>query len=201
MANGFGNRFIYLHVERPREVARPPVPDFNDLGQQLREVLRHSTRRWGAIRWSREAKEWYDKVYPTLSTRREDLIGAMWGRSATHVIRLAVAYFMLDPKAKMLKVRHFEAARALWRYSEASLLNIYGSSTGSRLGDRILAELRAAFPCVISQTEFEQEIFNKNVPGTTMENEISRLVELGYAERWKAPTAGRSRIDIKATPW
>ena len=199
MANGFANRFLFIHVERPQLVPRPKEPDFSDLSEDLAAILGHARRR-GVVRWSKHADAWWRRMYPKISVARQGLVGALTARAEAKLLRVAVAYLLLEPDTKVLMVHHLEAAHAVLRYSEQSARNVFGDRTGDPLGDRILGILRGAFPCVVAQGELG-EALGGNISGERVEREVTRLINMQQADRWQVSTGGRPRVDIQALPW
>jgi hypothetical protein len=55
-------------------------------------------------------------------------------------MRLACLYAALD-RTCLVSPAHLQAARALWRYCEASVRYIFGARTGDSVADRILLAL------------------------------------------------------------
>jgi hypothetical protein len=68
------------------------------------------------------------------------MLGAMTARAEAQVMRLACLYAALDQTC-LVSPAHLKAARALWRYSEASVRYIFGERTGDPVADRILLAL------------------------------------------------------------
>jgi hypothetical protein len=65
-----------------------------------------------AIAMAPEARKAWEQIYPDLSEGRPGLLGAATARAEAYVIRLAVAYAMLD-RSEAIGLPHLEAAIAV----------------------------------------------------------------------------------------
>ncbi len=92
-----------------------------------------------------DAQAWavWEAHYGALSTERPGLLGAVLGRAAPQVLRLALLYALLDLSTD-IRVEHLRAALAVWRYCEQSAQLIFGAATGYPDADRALAFIKAA---------------------------------------------------------
>ena len=142
-ANGFANRFIWLYLERSKEIPDPVgVPDevLEPLIDRLRSAV-DSARKTTLMRRDEAAILAWRNVYHELSDEKPGLVGSMLARSEAQVMRLACIYALLDRSA-LVKVSHFEAALALWEYSEKCARFIFGDASGDPVVDRIMGALR-----------------------------------------------------------
>lgn len=142
-ANGFGNRFLWFLVRRSKTLpAGDPIPDrrFEPLILKLRAATRFARNVTTVVRSSKAEQLWTD-IYPDLSEGEPGLIGAILSRAEAQVLRLSVAYALLD-SSNMILVQHLEAALALWKYAATSARRIFGDRLGAPLADIILSALR-----------------------------------------------------------
>jgi Protein of unknown function (DUF3987) len=92
-------------------------------------------------RW-RELYGFGDSPGP-LNQRLPGILGDICSRAYVHVMRLAVVYALAD-SSPIVELEHLEAAYATWRFCKASARAVFGSVTGDRNADRMLAAISAA---------------------------------------------------------
>jgi hypothetical protein len=90
---------------------------------------------------SDEAKAEWVARYPSLAADHPGLFGAAIARAEMHVVRIAVAYALMG-RSTQIELKHLDAALEVWRYSRDSARYIFGTLTGDRVADDILASLR-----------------------------------------------------------
>jgi hypothetical protein len=189
-ANGFGNRFLWVCVQRSKALPFGGTPDaaaMSDLQVRLRAALEHAATV-GDIGMDRAACDCWQAVYPELSDDRPGLAGALLSRAEAHVRRLAAIYALLD-RHKMVGVPHLKAALALWEYVEASVAHIFGDDTGNPLADEILRSLRAA-PQGLTRTEINN-LLGRNHNATAIGKALEVLQQHRLAHFRSEATAGR----------
>ena len=129
--NGFGNRNLWLCVQRSKFLPDGGDWDHLDLGpliSRLKNVVEFA-RRVGEMRRDAEAGAMWHAVYPQLSGERQGLFGSLTSRAEAHVLRLSCIYALLDRSAEVRRC-HLEAALALWKYCEDSAEVIFGDAVG-----------------------------------------------------------------------
>jgi hypothetical protein len=190
MANGFGNRFLWLCVQRSQEL--PEGGHLNDddlieLSERLKTVIEHS-KKMGEIRKTDKARGLWKDVYSELSKGKSGLLGAVTARGEAQVMRLAMLYARLD-QSKMIQRRHLEAGLALWKYAEDSARFIFGDSVGNPLADEILRELRKR-PQGLTRTEISS-LFANHKRGDELQQALVELAQSGDASFRPESTGGR----------
>lgn len=156
--NGFANRFVWLASQRARRLpgGGSITPELvGDLVGRVRGALEAA---WETERMHRDAvaeKLWAEGVYDELTADRAGAFGAVTDRADPQVVRLSMIYALADG-SRIITEAHLRAALALWEYAERSALWIFGASTGDRLADVILAELRAAYPRPLPRDEIRR---------------------------------------------
>ena len=143
--NGFGNRNLWLCVQRSKFLPDGGDWDHLDLGpliSRLKDVVEFA-REVGEMRRDAEAGAMWHEVYPQLSGERGGLFGSLTSRAEAHVLRLSCIYALLDRSAEVRRC-HLEAALALWKYCEDSAEFIFGTAQGNQVVDQILKALRSA---------------------------------------------------------
>jgi hypothetical protein len=98
VANGFGNRSLWVCVDRSKALPEGGEPDRQALaGVQTRLAAAVAfARNAGVMHRDEEARELWRAVYGELSEGKPGLSGDMLGRGEAHVMRLAMLYALLD---------------------------------------------------------------------------------------------------------
>jgi hypothetical protein len=144
LANGFGNRFLWLAVRRTRLVPFPASPTerapralFDAIGAAI-----EAAQSPAELTWSAAAADAWEDLYVALTLEpRIGLYGSLIARAEAQIVRLALVYALLD-RSSMVDTAHLAAAVALWRYAERSIASVFGRSTGNRHADELLRILR-----------------------------------------------------------
>jgi hypothetical protein len=170
-ASGFGNRFIWIAVQRSKLLPEGGDLDMLDLTPmlaRLRDAVA-SARRTGEMKRDTDARDLWCAEYPRLTAGKPGLLGAMTSRAEAHVLRLSMIYALADESATIRRP-HLEAAIALWDYSARSCAFIFGETLGDPTADDLLRALRAA-PDGMARSEI-REHFGRNKTS----NEIGRAL-------------------------
>lgn len=185
-ANGFGNRFLWVAVRRPRRVPfpEPTGPIVSPFVSRMRTAIEFAQTP-GAVWFTAAAREEWRDFYCGLEPV-VGLTGALLARAEVHVARLAVGYAILDC-SEAIDVPHLRAARPLWEYAAASVRYIFGESTGSRDADDVLRILELEGPLSKSALRSESGIRN----AARLQNAIDLLVEQRRARIWWGESAGK----------
>jgi hypothetical protein len=181
MANGFGNRFLWLLVHRFQELPEPTPPEpevLAGLAQRLGEAIEFG-REAGELRRSPEAAAVWREVYGPLTADRPGLFGALTARAEAQVMRLACIYAVLD-RSPLVQAAHLKAALALWEYVEASVRHIWGDALGDPVADTILRALRQHGE--LSQSAIYGGLLHRNLRAERIAQALGRLLELGLVE-------------------
>src|SRR5262249_49075259 len=145
MANGFGNRHLWVCVQRSKSLPDGGTVrngELEPLQRQLAEALAFASQ-CGAMRRDEEAREVWHEVYGELSEGRPGLAGRLVARAEADVMRLACLYSVLGRSADV-RAEHLLAALALWQYVEQSVRYVFGDALGDPVADELLRLLRAA---------------------------------------------------------
>jgi hypothetical protein len=137
MANGFGNRILWVCVKRSKKLPHGGgiSDDLAPISRRISEIT-DQVRRMGNTRmeFDAEARLLWEQVYDELSEGRPGMLGAMTSRAEAHVVRLSLTYALLDctekNRSRKIGVEHLKAALAVWRYCEDSCRYIWGRCTG-----------------------------------------------------------------------
>jgi len=177
VANGFGNRFLWLCVRRARLLPDGGAlgeVDFQPLLAQLREVF-SKARDIERMQRDEEGTAAWHAVYPALSEGKPGLVGALLARAEAQVLRLSMLYALLEGTAT-IGPRHLYAALAVWEYCEASVAYIFGSSLGDPTADTLLTALEASHPKGLSRKVILEETFQRNVRADELDRVLCMLL-------------------------
>lgn len=179
-ANGFGNRFLWVCVQRSQYLPDGGVFVAVDaLIDRLRARVAHA-RECRELRRDAEAKRLWHRVYHQLSTGRPGLLGALTARAEAQVMRLACLYALGDG-SHVVRVPHLEAALEVWRYCFDSAAYIFGDSLGDPEADRLLAALKAAGGTGLTRSEIIVDVFQKHLSATRLSHIMAVLQEAALA--------------------
>lgn len=200
MANGFCNRFIFMIVRRSKCLPNPKglsVEQIDLLARRLRDRIEqaHKTADAGPLQRDDKAERLWAEIYPSLSDGKPGLTGAILGRGEVHVMRLALAYALLDG-ASCIQTPHLLAALALWEWAEASARFIFGEATGDTVADRILEALKNHGP--MTETEIS-DLFQRNAKAGRIHRALGTLQRSRLIEGVIEETGGRKKTVWRAT--
>jgi hypothetical protein len=195
MANGFGNRFLWVCVRRHKL-----LPDGGCLAES--QVNRLRGQIIGAVQFAnslgdyelvrdQEASALWCSAYADLSEGRRGLFGALTSRAEAQVMRLACIYALLDRSTVIQKV-HLEAAMAVWKYCEDSARYIFGDAVGDVLADTLLRALRLN-PNGMTRTEIST-FFNRNRQSSEIDRALAKLQAAGLARMEIEGTESRPAV-------
>jgi Protein of unknown function (DUF3987)/CHC2 zinc finger len=181
-ANGFANRFLWLAVKRSKYLPEGGAIDtikFDDLLDRLMAAVEFAPDV-AEITRDEKARRLWREVYPDLSDGKPGMAGAVTGRAEAQVLRLSAIYALLD-KSREIRAEHHLAAMALWKYCEESARWIFGTNTGNKNADKILAALRHA-PNGMTKTEISVEVFNRHASSADIDEALRLLQGLRMAK-------------------
>lgn len=190
-ANGFGNRFLWVCVQRSKvlpEGGNLSAASLAEISTRLADVLRDAPEV-GEMSRDEEARELWYAVYPDLSDDRYGLFGAVTTRAEAQVARLSCVYALLD-NSPVVKLPHLRAALAVWSYCEQSARHIFGDSLGDPLADDILLTLRETHPGEMSRTDLRNK-FQRHKSSAEVGRALQLLRGAKLADFRAEPTNGR----------
>jgi hypothetical protein len=138
---------------------------------ELRETLRVA-RTFGKMERSEKAKQYWADLYENIN---KDAEGAkeIVDRAEAHMLRLSNMYATAS-RNPQVDLEHLLAAEALWKYSEACALQIFGVEELSREADLLLGYLRSLSGDKMSRTLIQNRVFHNHKTGT----EITALLRI-----------------------
>lgn len=194
-ANGFGNRFLWVAVQRPRVIPfTEPVGDYVQsqtwtLKQSIEWASQPHTFKWTPAarqEWERHYRLSQDKPLP-------GLLGLITARADPQIARLAMIYAALD-RTEEIDVVHLRAAIAFMNYVIRSCRYIFGDSTGNSDADALLAILRTRDAHEIGLEECRKEL---GLASTARRNAVvDLLVQLKLVRLVEVREPGRRKITV-----
>jgi hypothetical protein len=143
VSNGLANRFLWCAVRRQQPQAIPlRISDeiIEPLASKVVTALQVAQDP-GEIQRSPEFDADWCKLYPRLTEDKYmGRLGDIVGRAEAQVIRLALAYCLLDGKRTM-EPEHLESAIALWNYCEESARYLFGEAQDAENDDSIATKI------------------------------------------------------------
>ena len=203
VANGFANRFLFVHAERLKRLSRGRTTDLGTevrfLGRQLRIALDHA-RRTGYVDRSASFDTAWDWLYDRFGDE-PGLAGAITARAEAQTLRLALLYALVDC-APVLEPRHLVAAYATWKYAEDSARFIFGRQYSEPLLRRLLEEVRSVYPLGLDRTE-QFGLFKNNESAARLDAARTHLLGAGLVDERKSSNGdilGRPTLTLYARP-
>lgn len=197
-ANGFANRFLWVCVQSSKRLSRgTTIP--RDVYIHLADVIKSSFEKFRNERdeeivlvMRQDAALYWDELYNgPLAVEKPGLLGAIVGRAAPHIMRLACIYAAIDG-SYYIELVHLKAAWALWQYCERSAARIFGDNLGDRDAESVLAALRSN-PAGLTQTQIMTDVFRGHRNRMFIGRVLGRLLEARLIRSEVIPTAGRPR--------
>jgi hypothetical protein len=188
--NGFGNRFMWICVNRSKvlpEGGQLHTVDLSDIIKRLGEAFRFALDAKEMSR-DEEARQLWANVYPELSEGKPGLLGAMIARAEAQVLRLSCLYALLD-LSDVVRVEHLQAGLAFWQYCEDSARFIFGESLGDPVADEIKKALDHASDG-LSRTDI-RDLLKRNKNSGQVGRALEALVKNGLASSKKVYSGGR----------
>lgn len=191
-ANGLGNRFLIVLVDRVRLLPDPGRADrtrLQHLTDRIRDRLDYA-RSVGTLHRTTRAREAWSKIYRDLSADVPGLVGSMLARSEAHVARLSALIAVLDG-ADAIDFPHLETAMAWWDYIAASTRIIFAGRTGNATADRIRAGMHPGQSLTVS--EIRDQLFAGKIAAPKLADALELLTSIGDITVRAEKTLGRSK--------
>jgi hypothetical protein len=191
IANGFGNRFLWVWVERSKllpEGGQVPHDTLVDLRSRLR-AARDFARDVQEMRRDEDARRLWRREYAVLSEGRSGMSGALTARAEAQVTRLSCIYALLDSSA-IVRLEHLRAALALWSYCAGSVRHVFGDELGDPLADEIRRGLLQAAEG-LDRTAIHRLLGNHR-SRDAVDRALALLLQLGLASPTVRESDGRS---------
>jgi hypothetical protein len=191
-ANGFGNRFLWVCVQRSKLLPDGGGAVYLDpFVERLRRAIDHA-KECGELRRDSAAGDLWRQIYGKLSAGRPGMLGAMTARAEAQVMRLACLYAIED-MSSVVGLPHLQAALEVWRFCFDSAAYVFGDSLGDPMADEILRALRTAGSEGLSRSEILRDVFARNRAASQVSRALAVLAEAHLVRRAiDAETGGRA---------
>ena len=143
--SGFLNRFVILHIVRPKLVPLPrrtPDSDIERVAAQVAEAVRFAAGddvtvgNMLEVNLSPEAVKYWCGQYPKLTAEQDGIAGALLVRSEIYCRMLAMVFCLLD-KSSVIEPQHIKAALAWINYWKDSVTYIFQTLSARAEADRL----------------------------------------------------------------
>jgi hypothetical protein len=195
VSGGTANRFLFVASRRQRQLPFGGEIDRVQLGRIASRLARYldAGRQLGEVPFDAAARAAWPAMYARLVAGEmlPGIGGELLARQVAQVRRLALVYAIACGSAVVAEV-HLAAAAEVARYCRDSALHAFGSTTGSKVADRIIGELRGIAPAGLTRDQC-RDLFDRHVDAATIGDALALLVDLDAARVERVPTAGRPR--------
>ena len=191
--NGLINRFMFCSASRQRLL---PFGGTHDDGffEKWRTPFTKALacgRKAAAIALTQAARDYWAKLYIDLEQPQPGQLDPVTARGSAHVRRLAMLYTISDCRTAV-DVADLEAAAEVWRYSVDSAAYVFGESTRSKTGNKILTALKNAGDSGLTRTEISVAVLKAHTSQAALDHALDQLEEAGLAKLEREATAGRT---------
>lgn len=153
--SGFINRFVILHIVRPKLVPLPkrtPQEDINRVAYRLAEAIESARGEDGRadndsleVTLSPEATKYWCGKYAELTKEEPgELIGGLLVRTEMYCRMLAMIFALLDCK-NVIEVQHIKAALAWINYWKDSVKYIFGTLAAKASATKLDADAKLVY--------------------------------------------------------
>jgi hypothetical protein len=184
------NRFLLVCAKRSKELPFGGSPDparLDELGDAVRTSLRFAEGQ-GVIPFDTDASTLWEAEYCRLTAGCPGMFGAVTGRAAPQVRRLATLYALMDQSCEV-HLSDLQAALTLWCYCEESAHHIFGAGLGDHIADRLLEALREK-AAGLTRSDMRSQLGGR-ISGERIDTALDLLREHGLARVEQQHTGGR----------
>jgi hypothetical protein len=195
--NGFANRFLFVAARRPHRLPRGDVVPDRVLAPLVKRTAERvvGCRGFGVMRRTDAAEERWAELYNAIDDDVDGLLGAATARAEAQMLRLQVAYALLDG-SRAIDLEHVNAAEALWHYCEDTARMVFGAALGDPDADLLLAALRAVGDEGLTGVQ-QDRVFHGRSDRLLRSRAV--LLDRGLAVQETRQTAGRPEVRLWAT--
>ena len=180
ISNGLANRFMWVLVKRSKYLFEGGgLVDMTQLADRLRQKIAFA-QRIREVGLDEGARLLWKSRYPEISREGVGKYDDATARAEAQVRRIAMIYALLD-ESTLVRLPHLQAALAVWEYSDASALQLFGMSTGNPDADLIFEGLKAALPEGMTLTEISGRVFQRNKDAKEIRSALDLLRTAGRA--------------------
>jgi Protein of unknown function (DUF3987) len=196
IANGLGNRLIYIKAENDKILPDPPqlnVEIKQYIAKQISESIKLA-RQQTIIAFDYDAQNYWNDFYRSINHSDCSIVGTLTAREEPQVRRLAMIITLFNGK-NLIDLDSLKFAIEIYKYTIQTLKEIYGDTTGDPLTDRIYDLLKAS-PDGLSKSALS-DLLSKNYPKHNLDNSVRLLLSQGRVVLEKHQTNGRPQEILK----
>ena len=201
--NGFANRFALVYADRSKRLPQGsnPLPkrQLRQFTKRLRGRVAEIAREFPSFpRLTRtaDAERSWARFYNDIDDERDGLFGAATARAEAHVLRMSVAYALLDG-SRSIDLPHLEAALAVWHYCEDSCLYVFGERGADPRRERLYRAILASGRDGLTGNQ-QRDVFSGHLTGKDVRTLRGELENRGRIVTERIPTSGRPRVVSRA---
>jgi len=187
--SGFMNRFIILHIVRPKLVPLPrrtPDDAIKRVAIEIAEAVEFSKGEAGAannsfeITLSAEAIKYWCGQYRELTKEQGGLSGSLLVRTEIYCRMLAMVFALMD-KSAVIEPQHIKAALAWINYWKASVNYIFGTLAAKAEANKMNEAAKHVYEFIndnsgCTRTELTKFFKNKKLTSVEMTNALNHLM-------------------------
>lgn len=190
IANGLGNRLIYIKAENDKVLPDPPQLNV-EVKQYFAKQIKISIEKAKAktlLVFDSDAQKIWNDYYNAINHSDCSIVGTLTAREEPQVRRLAMIIALFNGKNE-IDVSSLDFAIAIYKYTIKTLREIYGDTTGDPLTDKIYDLLKSS-PDGLSRS-FLSDSLSRNYPKSNLDRSLRLLVSQQLIRQAKQSTNGR----------
>lgn len=187
--SGFMNRFIILHIVRPKLVALPKrtaVEDVQRMAIQIAEAVEFVRGESCAendsleVKLSPEAIKYWCGQYKELTKEQNGLTGSLLVRTEIYCRMLAMVFALLDQSA-IIEPQHIKAALAWINYWKDSVNYIFGTLAARAEASKMNVNAKSVYEFITkhsgcTRTDLTKHFKNKKLTSAEVTNALNHLM-------------------------
>jgi hypothetical protein len=198
MANGLGNRFLWVIADRQGFIPSPPIYKPSEgLKSDLKAVIQYA-RKPDAVTRSPEAEEYWVSIYEELSEESSGYVGSMHARDEAYAMRLS-CLFALMRRSYSVEVKDIQAALDILAYNKASLMYQFESTDYDPDILKIITAIDASENRELTRTKIHK-VLSSHKSGAHIDSLKSKLLEMKAIAIRMETTSGRD-VEIWSRLW
>lgn len=195
-ANGFANRFLFVAARRPHRLPDGEVVPERVVAPLVKRTAERVTgcRGFGVLKRTDAARELWADIYYAIDDEVDGLYGAATARAEAQMLRLQVAYAILDG-SRVIDLEHVRAAEAFWNYCDDTARLVFGDRLGDPDADRLLDALRTAGDEGLNREQQDRVFAGHGRDRLPRARGV--LLDRGLAVEERRPTAGAPEVRLR----
>jgi len=186
--SGFMNRFIILHIVRPKLVALPkrtPDQDVKRVAIEIAEAVEFSKGKGDGnnsleVTLSPEAIKYWCGQYKELTKEHNGLSGSLLVRTEIYCRMLAMIFALMDQSA-VVEPQHIKAALAWINYWKDSVSYIFGTLAAKAEASKLNETAKSVYEFIsknsgCTRTDLTKFFKNKKITSPEMTNALNHLM-------------------------